>query len=783
MIARIIKYSLIFGVVLGLILSVVGGVVGAYFYIRLTRDLPKFDRLSDYRPKAVTSIYSDDGTLMAELYEERRYPVKFEEIPLRVRNAFLAAEDANFYSHPGIDITSIFRAMWVNLHHKSSKQGASTITQQIVKSLLLTREKTFERKAKEAILSYRIEKALTKDEILSIYLNEIFLGNTAYGIKAAGRVHFHKELNELTIAEAAFLAGLPQKPSYLMELAHRGEALQRQHYVLQQMLSKGMITAEERSAAEKEELKIFGVESRTFLAPYFVAHAETELAEKLQSLDKRLTPTNPGGFQVYTTADVKAHEIAERAVHRGLQEVDRRRGWRGPLGVVDKEGAIPVKFTSSITDKNQLKPFIVYPAQITEIQGGSVKVKLGELFGSFDLKKSTWANRFLTKDDRVTGIDIAKYLKVGQIIEVSLDLDNTKDLGELLPLRLSQTPLVEGAFVIANALTGEVKIIIGGYDYEKSQFNRATQGLRQPGSSFKPFIYLAAVDDLGFTPSTIVPDEPISLVAGNGQMWSPQNFDEKYLGPITLRTALQRSRNVVSVYLLNKMGVDKGIQYARKLGITTPIGRDLSISLGTSEVKLIELVHAYGTFAAGGWLSDSLVVSKIRDRDGKLLVEQRPKQKQVISEESAFIMASMMKGVVERGTATIVKELGKPTAGKTGTTNDHMDAWFIGYTPEWAGGAWVGFDVKRPMGKPETGGRAAAPIFLYFMQEFLKDTPPLDFEIPDGVIPVPIDLNSGRPVEAGTPGAFIEYFKSGTEPTRDSGASTPPGEYLSSQDF
>ncbi|MCC6953832.1 MAG: penicillin-binding protein, partial [Deltaproteobacteria bacterium] len=330
-----------------------------------------------------------------------------------------------------------------------------------------------------------------------------------------------------------------------------------------------------------------------------------------------------------------------------------------------------------------------------------------------------------------------------------------------------------------NVLTGEVIATIGGYDYRRSVFNRATQGHLQPGSSFKPFIYVAALDTLRYTPSTIVPDSPISLVAGNGQVWSPGNFDGKFLGPITLRRALERSRNVVSVFLLTKLGVDRGIQSARNLGITTPIDKNLSIALGTPEVIPLEMVRAYGTFAAGGRLADSVIVSSIVDRSGETIYEKRPQHKQALSEETAFLMANMMKGVVELGTATSVKVLGRPVGGKTGTTNDHMDAWFIGYTTDWAAGGWTGFDVKRPMGKQETGGKAAAPMFIYFMQEFLKDQPAIDFNIPDGVVPVAIDLAGGRPVDPSLPGAFIEYFKSGEEP---SGEAAPTLDELQLQD-
>ncbi len=792
MLGRFFRSFFYVGVIVGLLATIVGVGGGIYFYLRLTRDLPQISNLNDYRPKAVTSIYAKDGTLIAEVYEERRYPVPFDKIPLIVRQSFLAAEDANFYSHPGIDFISILRAFWVNLRKKSAKQGASTITQQIVKSLLLSREKTMERKAKEAILSYRLEKALSKDEILSIYLNEIYLGSGAYGVKAAAKVYFHKELEQLSIPEAAFLAGLPQKPSELAKLEHREMALQRQRYVLGQLFDKQMISEADYKKALETKIELFPQDDQTiFAAPYFAGHAMKVLKELFPTIDPYASATNPGGYSVYTSVDLKATEIAERALHRALREVDKRQGWRGPIGhlVGDELRAFLDKHKGVV-----LVPDTLFKAVVLKVADGKATVELGSTSGVVSLKDAGWAKR-LVKDGAAQGIDPAKFLKVGDLIEVSLEPPASQEGAKPKEgakqeetaaepvLKLDQTPELEAAFVVTNALTGEIIAMIGGYDYTKSQFNRVTQAERQPGSSFKPFVYLASLESLKFTPSTIVPDSPISLVAGDGKLWTPGNFDGKFLGPITLRTALQRSRNVVSVYLIQKLGVDRVKKVAERLGITTPIPGNLSISLGSAEVRMIELVRAYGAFAAGGYLADPLVITSIKDRDGKQVFEQRPKQKKVIDENDAFIMAHMMKGVIDRGTATVLKQLGRPIAGKTGTTNDQMDAWFLGYTPEWVAGAWVGYDQKRTIGKMETGGKAAAPIFLYFMQEFLKDTPVVDFDIPDGVVPVPVDLNSGHVVAADSEGAFTEYFRAGTEPTETEEDAQIPQDYLSSDEF
>lgn len=791
MLRKFFKFFFIGSIIVGLLATAASLVAGMYFYIRLTRDLPKIERVSDYRPKAVTSVYADDGSLIAELFDERRYPVTFEEIPKVVQHAFLSAEDANFYNHPGIDVVSILRAMWVNLRSSKTRQGASTITQQIVKSLLLTREKTYERKAKEAILSYRLEAALTKDEILSIYLNEIFLGAGAYGVKAAARVHFRKELENLEIAEAAYLAGLPQKPSELTRPKNRAAALGRQRYVLKQMRRNGYISEDELERELAREIVIHPPDSQTiFGAPYFASHIVRELDDVFRdNIGNALTPTNPGGFEVHTTVSLRAYDLAQRALQTTLRDLDKRRGWRG---LYRKELDAQVeKAWEGIESVDSIVPGELYPAVVESVnkKTGRTRVRIGELQGTLDLSKAVWARRMLSSKGKAYGSRPEKEISKGNVIEVGLSTKAkekfiTKKDGSLsLQLMLEQTPEVQGAMAVQNTLTGEVKALIGGYDFKQSVFNRATQGKLQPGSSFKPFIYLAAVEELNYTPSTIVPDSPISMIAGDGTLWAPQNYDRKFLGPITLRTALQRSRNVVSVYLLRKLGVQRGIESARKLGITTPIAPNMSIALGTPEVRLVELVHAYGAFAAEGWLADQIFIRTIKDREGKLVYEKRTKQQKVIEDADAFIMANMMKGVVERGTAQRVKALGRPVAGKTGTTNDQMDAWFVGYTPEWVAGVWVGFDVKQSLGRFETGGKAAAPAFLYFMQDWLEDTEELDFTIPDGVIPVTVNLNSGRLTSSDSPGAFIEYFKSGTEPRTSASEIEIPQDYLNNDEF
>lgn len=765
MIFRIFIWILVCG---GLFSIIFGSFAGLYFYNRLNRDLPKIEKMSDYKPKAVSQILSDDGTLLAEIWDERRYPVALEDIPPHVKNAFLAAEDSSFYEHGGIDFISIFRAAWVNLVSRHTRQGASTITQQIVKELLLSRERTYERKLKEALLAYRLEKYLSKDEILSLYLNQIFLGSGAYGIRAAAKVHFHKELSEVSVAEAALLGALPKKPSELTRPKNFNMAMGRQRYVLRQMLEKGYIDKDDFDVAMNEDVRMFPQEEENlFASPYYATHAIKVAEETVQKVNPDYTLRDPGGFTVRTTVNVKADTFAQKTVQKGLRSIDKRQGWRGVIGNIQEESRTPIRW-NEFSSPEKMQEGVVYKALVTDIHpsSGIAKVKMGEVSGGVNLNAASWAKTFTSLPAGTPEIKTwfggspAKVVKTGDVIEVSLSSFSKDDAGKVsFELQLDQTPAVQGAMVTMNSATGEVVSMIGGYDFKISKFNRATQGDLQPGSSFKPLIYLSALEELRMTPSTLLPDEPLSYQTSEG-VWSPQNFDRKYLGPITLRVALQKSRNVVSVYLVDKIGIDKIIGSARRLGITTPIPRNMSIALGTPEVKVIEMVRSYAPFSSGGYLPEILIVKSISERDGKEIFSAHPSQKQVINPPEAFVMAHMMKGVVERGTAQVIKKLGVPVGGKTGTTNNHMDAWFIGYTPEWVSGVWVGFDSKRSMGKNETGGVAAAPIFLDFMTEFLKDTPPMDFTPPEGVQPIAVDVNTGVPVERGAERSFVEYFVS-----------------------
>lgn len=786
--------KLIYGFSILLLIAMLGGslvAVWGYFYI--TRDLPRLDRVEDYQPPAVSQVFDRNGALIGEFFDpdNRRYPVSIDKIPPHVRNAFVAAEDATFYSHPGIDVVSIFRAAVKNLQSGSARQGGSTITQQVVKNLLLSSQKKLTRKLKEAILSYRIEQRLTKEEILQIYLNQIFFGNRSYGIQAAAQAYFHKDVEDLSIAEGAILAGLPKAPSRYSPLSNREEAVRRQHYVLAQMVESGFITEQEARAAREEELQFHRVRLNTiFGAPYFV----TEVRRQFREQFPQLTP-DTGGYRIETTVDRDVSEIAQAALNRGIEVVDRRKGWRGPIDTIENAdvSAFLTKYTSPPLEAWSAHG--KHPALIVDVKGESAAILLPDgSNGRLSLSDSSWATRLFVTDEEIEKIHLSQHLKVGDVVTVSL-VSETSGVSKAT-FKIDQIPEIQGALVLLEPSTGEVRSLIGGYDFQQNQYNRVTQSFRQPGSAFKPVVYLAAIDQFGYSGSTIVDDEPRTFKVGD-QYWNPGNFDDSFLGPITLRTALAKSRNLVSADIISRIGVEWAIHYAKKLGIESSLGTNLSLSLGSSEVTLLEMARAYGVFANRGVLMPTVFISRVLDRDGQVIYAATDRQleeaKRVISEESAFLMANLMKGVVERGSGWRIRELGRPSAGKTGTSNDLMDAWYIGYTPNWVCGIWVGFDLKRTLGEKQTGGTVSSPIWLSFMKEFLsreekrqyeqlemvrkREAEELgieyiapdpiqaeDFTPPPGVIGRWVDVNTGEIVPTKTQNSLFEYFQRGNEP-------------------
>lgn len=749
---------------MAIILMVIGmaGMVGIYLY--LSDDLPKITSLTDYHPSIITTVYSDDNRKIAEFYKERRIVVPLSDIPVQLQQAFIAAEDARFYKHQGIDFFSIIRAFIKNLEAGTIVQGGSTITQQVTKSFLLTPERSYERKIKEAILAYRIDKAFTKQEILYLYLNQIYLGHGAYGVQAAAENYFGKSVSELNLAECAVLAGLPQAPSRYSPFRYPERAKQRQIYVLNRMLADGFINNQEVSEAIDVKMDIkprrnWYIEE----VPIYTEHIR-RYVEKKYGADALYTQ----GLKIYAAVDIEMQKAARKEMEKGLRDLDRRQGYRGPEEHLSPEDI--ERFSDELQAafrENPLVEGLSTKGVVIDVddRAGTATVRLGDARGIISLEDIRWA--------RKPNINVAYYqarirkvsqvLKTGDVIRVHLNKKNPTN--ELWELSLDQNPETQSALVCIEAETGLVKVMVGGRDFTESQFNRAIQSRRQPGSAFKPIIYAAALDN-GYTAATEIIDSPIVFKdKATDFTWKPKNYGKKFYGPTLLREALAKSRNVVTIKILQEIGIDTCIEYAKKLGITSELTRDLSLALGSSGVSLLELVNAYAVFANKGYLVEPAFITKIEDRNGNILEEMNPARKRVIDKSTAYIMTSLLKSVVKDGTAKRIKALNRPVAGKTGTTNDLQDAWFLGYTPDYISGVWVGYDNGRPLGKGETGSRTASPIWLGFMQDILKDKPVREFPVPEGVVFSKIDAQTGLLPIPESKQTLFECFKEGTVPT------------------
>jgi penicillin-binding protein 1A len=746
---------------------------GGYGFYRVTRNLPQIASLQDYQPSIVTNVYAEDGTPIAEFYIERRIVVPLEEIPQKLIWAFVAAEDSRFFEHEGIDFIGILRALWKNIRAGGIVQGGSTITQQVTKSLLLTPERSYTRKLREAILAYRIEKHLSKEEILYLYLNQIYLGHGAYGVGAAAQNYFGKHLEELNLAECATLAGLPQAPSRYSPYSHPQRAKERQVYVLNQMVSDGYISADEAAEALAYNLEVKARKDWDIgKVPYFAEHIRRYLEEKYgrEVLYRQ-------GLQVYTTVNLAFQKAAQRAVKKGLYELDKRQGYRGPVAHLASEEIEPFfqKLKESVEANGGLEPGTVVKGVVIAVSSAEkkVSVRLSEGLGTLPVEKMEWAR----KPDpeiaygAVKVTNPARVLKVGDVILVRLLERDSKTENWLLALE--QEPEVQGALLCMDNATGHVRAMVGGIDFHTSQFNRAIQSRRQPGSAFKPFTYAAALDK-GYTPATIIIDSPI--IYTDDQMdwkWKPKNYKEKFYGPTLFRTALIFSRNVVTIKILRDIGIDYVIDYARRFGISSPLSRDLSLALGSSGVSLLELTNAYSVFANLGELVSPIFITKILDRQGNLLEEYRPQRERVLEKDTAYVMTHLLQEVVKYGTGWRARAVKRPTAGKTGTTNNLQDAWYIGFTPSYVTGVWVGFDGDRTLGKFETGSRAASPIWVDFTAEVLKDKREKVFTVPENVVFAKIDPKTGLLAKPGDENAVFEAFKEGTAPTKTSDETTP----------
>ena len=756
-IARLLLWTLVLVVVSGLL-----GGIGTYFY--LSEDLPRISTLKDYRPPIITTVYSDDNRKIAEFYKERRIVIPLSKMPKMLTEAFIAAEDARFYQHQGIDIFSIIRAFFKNIEAGTIVQGGSTITQQVTKSFLLTPERSYIRKLKEAILAYRIDKSFSKDEILFLYLNQIYLGHGAYGVEAASENCFGKSVQGLNLAECAMLAGLPQAPSRYSPFRHPERAKQRQIYVLNRMLAEGFITNIQATEAINRVLDIkprrnWYIEE----VPVYTEHIRRYLEKKYgaDALYKE-------GFKVYAAVNIEMQKAAREEITKGLQALDKRQGYRGPLNhLVPEDIETYAKELQTEYDLQPLEEGRAVKGVVIEVDNNenTVTIRMGNSLGIIDLADMRWARKpdpeisfFETRVNRP-----GEVLSVGDVILVTVKsrIEDT----DMWSLALEQKPKAQSALLCLETETGLAKVMVGGRDFKESQFNRAVQSRRQPGSAFKPIVYAAAVDK-GYTPATMIIDSPIVFEDTERDFtWKPRNYGEKFFGPTLLRKAIAKSRNVITIKILRDIGVDYAIDYARKLGITSHLSRDLSIALGSSGIALLEIVKAYSVFANGGYLVEPVFITKIVDRDGNVIEEVNPDREKVIEKNTAYIMTSLLESVVKKGTGWRVRDLKRPVAGKTGTTNTLYDAWFVGFTSRYVTGTWVGFDEEGSLGKSETGSRAASPIWLRFMKRILQDKPVRAFQVPEGVVFSKVDAETGLLPIPESEKTIFECFKEGTVPT------------------
>lgn len=774
------KFTL-FLISLGFLAGLMGVAAIAFTLNYYSRDLPDYSQLKKYEPPIVTRIYAGDGRLLAEYAQEKRVFVPVEAMPDLVKQAFISAEDQNFYRHPGIDFIAIGRAAITNFTNKGSRlKGASTITQQVAKNFLLTNERSYERKIREAILATRMEEAMSKDQILELYLNEIYLGQRSYGVAAAAQTYFNKKLDDVSIAEAAYLAALPKAPNNYHPVRNHNSALARRNWVIDRMVEDGYITSSQADLAKKTPLAMsLKDESDVVNAPFFAEEVRRELKEKYgeESLYQ-------GGLTVRTTVDPRLQYIAVSALRDGLVAYDRRHGWRGALKNFEDMGDWKANLLS--IEEPQEMPDGWVLAIVTDISSEKATIRFAdEGTGSIPLSGLSWARQCL-EECYALGPEITsakQVLKVGDVILAEKKIEKDKTTFEL-----QQIPQVQGALVAMDPHTGRVLAIQGGWKYGPSQFNRATQAKRQAGSAFKPFIYLAALDK-GFTPATLVLDAPFVMEQSPGSYWRPENYSGEYYGPTPLRVGMEKSRNLMTVRLADHIGMDTVVDYAKRFGVDEDMKPYLSYALGAGETTLLKLTNAYAMIVNGGKKITPTIMDRIQDRRGATMYrfDSRPcpncgdkirwdgqstpdvpdSREQIADEKTTYQMVSILEGVVQRGTAAKLAALGIPLAGKTGTTNKSKDTWFVGFSPDLVVGVFVGFDEPKSLGKRETGGSVAAPIFGSFMKEALKDTPPTPFRVPAGIKNVRINADTGRAAQPGDKHVIWEAFVAGTEPNVD----------------
>ncbi len=756
-------------IALGLLVAAVSilVIIGAVLWYFWSSNLPYIGSLKDYSPPIITEILSSDGRVIGKFYDEKRIIVNLDQVSKDLLDAIIASEDDRFYEHEGIDYMGILRSFLKNLMATRITGGGSTITQQVTREVLLKdKTQTYKRKAREAMLSLQIEKMFSKERILFLYINQIYLGHGAYGVEAAAQTYFGKRAKDLNLAEGALIAGLYQAPSRYNPISHFERAKERQKYVLQRMVEVGYINEAQRKEALDTRL-IFGekednnIKDSRYFAEYIRRYIEKQYGREM---------LYKGGLKVYTTMDISMQTSAVNALNQGLAELDKREGYRGSIKSLLPDEAEAFK-------KEAAEKLVQNPPQIGSIIQGvvtnvdnqnlEVRVDIGGINALLPLAEMNWA--------RKPDSDVIYYnavvqrpgfvLKKGDVILCRIK-EESQVTGIKWVVSLEQAPEIQGAVFVMDVRTGKVRAMAGGRDFSVSQFDRATQAKRQTGSAIKPIIYAAALD-YGMTPSTVILDTAYvsSMNPGEDDVWRPKNYDGDFLGPTLLRNGLIKSMNVITVKILNTIRPQTAIDYARNLGITSELEPNLSLALGSYTMTLKEITTAYSAFANGGSLVEPYFIEKVEDRKGLVLEENQPAVREAIPEDTAYVMTDILEGVINEGTGQRSRVLGRPVAGKTGTTNDLKDAWFIGYSPNLLAGVWVGYDDSKPMSRGETGARAANPIWNYFMAEALKGQPVEAFHAPDSVTFVKIDSESGMLPSSYSKKTVFQAFKKGMEPT------------------
>jgi len=779
----------------GTILFLIGVAAAAGLMWHFSKDLPDYSQLRDYEPPVMTRVHAADGSLVAEYATQRRLYLPIQAVPKLVINAFLAAEDKNFYEHGGLDFGGIARAGIIYIQdwlagNKKRPQGASTITQQVAKNFLLNNDVTFERKAKEALLAMKIERAYSKDKILELYLNEIYLGLGAYGIAAASLIYFDKSVHELTVPEAAYLAALPKAPSNLDPYRQRDRAIERRNYVIDRMVENGSVSAKDAEAAKKAPLQITvrPTGAHVFAAEYFAEEVRREVYARYG--EKKLYE---GGLSVRTTLDPKLQVLARKSLVDGLVQFDEGQGWRGPVTHIDLAGNWGATL-ANVRALDDIAPWRL--AVVLEVGDQTARIGFQPLrepggavakerqIGILPLEGVKWAKAASGPNRGRTPAKVSQVLEAGDVVYVDplTEKDGKVKDGQF---RLRQVPEVSGAILAMDPLSGRVLAMVGGFSYDQSQFNRATQALRQPGSAFKPLVYATALDN-GYTPSSIVLDAPLEIEQGPGlETWKPENYEGKFYGPSTLRFGVEHSRNVMTVRLAQDVGMPLIADYAKRFGVYDDLPPYLSFALGAGETTLLRMVTAYSMFDNGGKKVKPTLVDRIQDRYGHTIYRHDEREcrgcdadkwsdqpeptlvdrrAQVLDPMTAYQITSIMEGVVQRGTGTALREVGKPIAGKTGTTNDAKDVWFIAFSPDLAVGVYLGYDKPRSLGPVATGGGLAAPIVKNFMKVALANKPAVPFRVPAGIKLVRVDARTGTRAAPGSEGVILEAFKPGTAP-------------------